>query len=213
MTDRPSMSMNQIIHSAVRRDFARLEDALGRADATAPDRAEAVAHAYDHLASQLHHHHVTEEKHVLPALTALGVPAEVTGHVASEHADMVRALAAADSAMADYRRAPDEGTLDAARRAVAMAAKVTVRHLDHEEQEVEPLLTELHDTPEWQAAEKQIRKEQPLRVTGAFLAWLNDGLAPEARAALDQQIPRAVQSVLMTIFGRRYRKDIAPVLR
>lgn len=210
MSEKPSMSMNTIIHAAVRRDFARLEDALGRPDAIESRRADDLGRAFDHLHDQLHHHHTQEEKYVLPTLSALGVSADVGGWVTSEHEDMVAALDLAETAMAEYRGDPNDRTLNAARSAVGHAAQVTDTHLVHEEAEVEPIVAGLHDTAEWKAAEKQLRKMSP-SVTGHFMAWLNDGLDPTAKAALDQEVPRPVQALFITLFGRRYRREVASI--
>ncbi|MGY1755202.1 hypothetical protein [Blastococcus sp. SYSU D01042] len=51
------LTMNRVIHAAVRRDLDRLADALGRmADGDRP-RAQALDHAYRNLRTELTHHH------------------------------------------------------------------------------------------------------------------------------------------------------------
>ncbi|MGA8047846.1 MAG: hemerythrin domain-containing protein [Dermatophilaceae bacterium] len=207
-----TMSMNQVIHAAVRRDFARLEDALGRPEATGPERARALGRAFEHLAAELHRHHTSEETIVLPLLRSLAVPEEICGHVISEHADMVRALTAAEAAVTDYVRSPDEDTRTAALAAVRTAAQVTATHLDHEEAELEPVMATLYDTRGWTAAEKELRKAPP-RVTGDFVGWVSDGASPAVQDAIDAHIPRPVQVVYGRFLGHRYRSRVAPVWR
>jgi hypothetical protein len=64
------MTMNRVIHAAVRRDLGSLESAL----ATAPDgdrtRARQLQVAYANLHHQLKHHHEGEDAHVFPFLAA-----------------------------------------------------------------------------------------------------------------------------------------------
>jgi hypothetical protein len=205
-----SMSMNQVIHAAVRRDFSRLEGALASADATGPQRARALGRAFEHLHGELHRHHVAEERIVLPMLRSAGVPDEVCGHVETEHADMVAALDGAHAAMADYVRSPGEGTRTGALEAVRTAAQATTTHLDHEEEELEPIMAGFYDTPEWTAVEKQLRKA-PARESGDFILWVNDGATPTVKAAIDAHVPRPLQFVFGRFFGQRYRSRVSPV--
>jgi hypothetical protein len=46
---------------------------------------------------------------------------------------------------------------------------------------------------------------------GIFFAWMQDGATAEERSALAANVPRPVVVVIGGIFGRRYRKDVAPV--
>ena len=46
-----------------------------------------------------------------------------------------------------------------------------------------------------------------------MLAWLADGTDAETRAALGADIPTPVLLVMTRLFGRGYRRDIAPVWR
>ena len=43
------------------------------------------------------------------------------------------------------------------------------------------------------------------------IAWVTDGATPQERAAVAEGIPKPVLAVLSGVFGRRYRKEIAPV--
>jgi len=45
------------------------------------------------------------------------------------------------------------------------------------------------------------------------LAWVLDGASPEERAAVSGEVPGPVLAVLTTVFGRGYRKQVAPVWR
>jgi len=80
-----TMSMNQIIHAAVRRDVARTERALrGMRDGDA-ERARQIQTAWRNLVRELTHHHEAEDEHLWPFLRSRGV--EVMGEpVASRNA-------------------------------------------------------------------------------------------------------------------------------
>ena len=46
---------------------------------------------------------------------------------------------------------------------------------------------------------------------GRFFAWVTDGATAEERAAME--VPAPVFAVLNGVWGRGYRKDVAPVWR
>ncbi|HRI98838.1 MAG TPA: hypothetical protein PLZ93_24645, partial [Nocardioides sp.] len=102
---------------------------------------------------------------------------------------------------------------DAQAAGTAMAAldEATTAHLDHEEQEVEPLLISKHDDPAVKQMGKQFSKRSSIGVAGTFFAWMEDGASPAEKAALRESVPGPVISIIGGLFGRRYRKEVAPV--
>ena len=48
---------------------------------------------------------------------------------------------------------------------------------------------------------------------GLFFAWVLDGASLDEQAAVTREVPRPVVTVLTRLFGRGYRKDVAPVWR
>jgi iron-sulfur cluster repair protein YtfE (RIC family) len=97
-----TMSMNRVIHHAVRRDLARLEAAL----ASAPDgdvtRAVRLDRAYDNLHRELTRHHEGEDAFVFPFLAEVGLPSDLLAAMDHEHHDMADALGQTRAAMAAY---------------------------------------------------------------------------------------------------------------
>src|SRR3954466_12619392 len=142
-----AMTMNRVIHAAVRRDLGRLSSAL----ATAPDsdkaRARQLHVAYANLHDQLKHHHEGEDTHVFPFLARVEGAGELVEVMESEHQAMADALAGARTAMDTYASTGSAGDAHAARDAGARANIVVERHLDHEENDLEPLLLPHFETP------------------------------------------------------------------
>jgi hemerythrin-like domain-containing protein len=203
------MTMNRVIHAAVRRDLARLESAL----ATAPDgdrvRARQLQVAYAHLHDQLKHHHEGEDTHVFPFLAKVQGATELVEVMETEHQAMADALAGARTAMDTYASSGSAGDAHAARDAVLKANDVVERHLHHEENDLEPLLLPHLGTPEWKAVEKQLRPAS-LAVSGRFMAWIQDGMPEAERTYLRSAIPAPVTFLLSRLAGRSYHRDIAP---
>ncbi|SDE99680.1 Hemerythrin HHE cation binding domain-containing protein [Blastococcus aurantiacus] len=206
------LTMNRVIHGAVRRDLDRLEHALGQMAEGDRARAQALDRAYRNLQTELTHHHEGEDTHIWPMLASVGVDQQLLDTMESEHHAMAEALAETRSAMAAVAMSGSRADAAAARGSLLRTRDVTERHLRHEETELEPLLAPHMDSPEWHAVEKKLRS-QPLPVAGRFFAWLTDGMSEENRAVLKRSVPTPVVTVLSRVFGRRYYKDVAPTWR
>ena len=206
------MTMNRLIHAAVRRDLERLEAALGSAPDGDRARAADLQRAYAYLHSELTRHHEGEDTHIWPMLAKVGVGQELLGAMQEEHHAMADALAETGTAMTTYAASGSAADAAAARASVVRTQEVVERHLAHEEDELEPQLQPHLETPEWKAVEKQLRKASP-KVAGDFFAWLTDGMSEPGRAYLRSTVPTPVVTLLSTLFGRRYNKEIAPVWR
>ncbi|KRF36202.1 hemerythrin domain-containing protein [Nocardioides sp. Soil805] len=204
-----TMSMNKIIHAAVRRDVSRTEQALRALPEGDRVRARQVQRAWQHLVKELTHHHEAEDALAWPFLLSRGVDPALMAAMEGEHGAMklalVRATSAIDAVVADPTTVRAAGAADE----VARTRTVVDAHLAHEEEDVEPLIEAYEDDPEWKAAAKGMR---PARISDAAdaLVWMQDGADERERAALRAHIPGPVIAVVTTVFGRRYRREVAP---
>ena len=109
-----TMTMNRVIHAAVRRDLDRLATALATARDTT--RAGDLQRAYAHLHAQLKHHHEQEDRHVFPVLGSLGVDTALITEMDDEHHAMSDALDSTAVLMQRYAGtgSGDETTADLA---------------------------------------------------------------------------------------------------
>jgi hemerythrin-like domain-containing protein len=204
------MTMNRVIHAAVRRDLDRLSTALGELQDGDRPRAQALERAYANLREQLTYHHEGEDTHIWPMLAAVGVDATLLEEMESEHHAMADAMAETAVAMGTVAGSGSAADAAAARASVVRTREVVERHLEHEETELEPQLHPHTESPEWKAVEKKLSR-QPPGVAGRFFAWVTDGMSEEHRAFLKQTVPTPVVVVLSRTFGRRYYRDVAPV--
>jgi hemerythrin-like domain-containing protein len=203
------MTMNRVIHAAVRRDLGRLESALESAREGDRERAAELRRAYANLHRELKHHHESEDRWVFPMMSRY-VDQEILDAMDTEHQAMADALADTDAAMERYAASGSAVDAAAARDSVSRTREVVARHLDHEEQEFEPALAPHLESPEWKQVEKRFRS-QPLGDAGRFMAWVQDGMEPQTRAYLRSTVPPPVLFVLGRVVGRSYHRDIAPV--
>jgi len=208
----PNLTMNRVIHGAVRRDLDRLSTALGQLQDGDTARAQALERAYENLHTELTHHHEGEDTYIFPMLSKVGVDQGLLDAMESEHHAMAQALGQTADAMSTVARSGSVADAAAAQASVVRTREVVERHLRHEEDELEPQLAPHLESAEWKAVEKKLRR-QPPGVAGRFFAWLTDGMSDEHRAFLKKTVPSPVVTVLSRTFGRRYYKDIAPVWR
>lgn len=205
------MSMNKVIHGAVRRDLARFRRALGAFADGDRDRASALHRAWANFDAQLTEHHEGEHEIAWPALKAIGVPEPTIASFDAEHEQMAADLAAVREAMATLRRTATRADADVAAAAMERLQTTTVTHLDHEEQETEAVLAQHDGDPAVKEMGKQFSKRAGLSTAGVFFAWVQDGASAEEQTALRQSVPGPVLAIIGGLFGRRYRKEVAPV--
>ena len=89
---------------------------------------------------------------------------------------------------------------------------MTVAHLEHEEAELEVVYPAKRETPEIKAMGKAFGKVSPA-LGGRFFAWVLDGASPAEREAVTRDVPGPVLTIIGGVFGRGYRKNVAPVWR
>jgi hemerythrin-like domain-containing protein len=206
------MTMNRLIHAAVRRDLDRLAAGLDTFRNGDVERARDLQRAFANLRRELTHHHEGEDIHIWPMLAGVGVSPELLGAMEAEHHAMAEALAQTDAAMSTFAASGSAVDAADARASVARTRAVVDQHLAHEENELEPQLLPHTESAEWKAVEKKLSR-QPPGVAGPFFAWLTDGMSAEHQAFLRSTVPAPVVTVLARVFGRRYNREVAPVWR
>lgn len=202
--------MNKAIHGAFRRDLDRFITALETFRPGDRARAAQLGAAWANFDDQLTRHHEGEHRIAWPALHAVGVSTQLLATMDAEHDTMAAALAETREGMSDLLRDPGADQAAAAKARFERLRTVTVLHLDHEEAELEPVYQAKKDTPEIKAMGRAFGKSG-LAEGGRFFAWVLDGASPEERAGVTASVPAPVLSIIGGIFGRGYRKEIAPL--
>ena len=204
------ISMNKAIHGAFRRDLDRFIAALSTFPEGDVTRAKQLETAWVNFDDQLTHHHESEHAIAWPALESVGVSKQLLATMDEEHEIMAAALAETRGAMGALARRAGSEEAKAALTAFQKLQVVTVQHLDHEEAEIEDVYMAKRDTPEMKAMGRAFGKVSPAR-GGRFFAWVLDGASPAEREAVTRDVPGPVLSIIGGIFGRGYRKNVAPV--
>src|SRR4051812_9879340 len=153
-----AMSMNKIIHAAVRRDLSRFADALAKFPDGSAARAGELLTAWKFFYGELDYHHHGEHDIAWPSLESVGVPRATLDQMDAEHARMADALGAADTAFATLAKAPTKASAQDAATAIASLEAVVSEHLGHEEAELEPVYQANRAGPEMKAMGRKFSK-------------------------------------------------------
>jgi hemerythrin-like domain-containing protein len=207
------MSMNRLIHGAVRRDLARFLDALAAFPDGDKRRAAQLGRAWDFFRGELDYHHRGEHAIAWPALKSVGVDDAVIAQMDAEHDKLADALAAAGDKMHALVQTPGKAVAGDAHAAMATLTDVAEEHLTHEERDVDPVYVANRNSPEMKAMGKKFSRDRKPGEAGNFFAWLQNGAGPEEQASLGAEVPKPVVFILGRLLGRRYRTQIAPVWR
>jgi hypothetical protein len=207
-----AISMNRLIHAAVRRDLARFETALAGFPAGSVARANELHTAWKYFYGELDYHHHGEHDIAWPALESVGVPRATLDQMDAEHERLAEALGTADTAFATLARTPTDASAKDAAAAIENLHAVVDEHLAHEEAEIEPVYQAKKGSPELKAMGRQFAKRNP-KEAGNFFAWIQYGATADEQAALRAQVPPPVIAIFSRLLGRRYRRTVAPVWR
>ena len=203
------LTLNTVIHAAVRRDVARFQQALAAFPNGSRERAAQLEMAWQNLDHQLYHHHHGEETIFWPALRELGADESLVGDLGGEHERLAEAMTLTRKAMSALASEPSEVNVDQARAAFETLGDVVDTHFTYEERDLEPMLAGVIASPQWKRAQAQIRKTQGPAATGVLLAWLLDNADPAARTFVRHEIPRPALFVLSRALGRSYKRVAA----
>jgi hemerythrin HHE cation binding domain-containing protein len=209
----PSMSMNKVIHCAVRRDLSRFKTALEQFSDGDRARAAALQRAWQNFDAQLTDHHEGEHEIAWDGLKAVGVDQATIDGFDHEHELMAADLATTRAAMAKFAASASRADADAAGAAMAKLETTTNSHLEHEEATSEPLYQKEYDHPAIKEMGKKFSRRVGPAKAGVFFAWVQDGASAEELSAIRQSVPGPVLAIMGGLFGRSYRHQVAPVWR
>jgi hemerythrin-like domain-containing protein len=204
-----TMSMNLIIHAAIRRDIKRFGAALDNFPAGSSERAGQLANAWKFLGSELRYHHHSEDELFFPAFAAVGASKDLLAEMDAEHHRLADAVGGCDTAFAALATSPSETNAAAARAAIGTLSGTVEAHFSHEERDLEPVLTANLDAPPVKEAVKKVQRSRNPVAGGQFMAWLADGAGEPEKTALAETIPGPVRYIFGNVVGRGYNRVAA----
>lgn len=156
----PDLTGIRLIHRAMRGDLHRLITlteaiAAGR-EAVSPARAAAIADFVGNIRRVIHEHHTREDNIVWPILERSAGAAVDLADLSDDHSVLDPLLADMDAAAHEYAAGrADVAPLGAAIRKLS---ELLDEHIEEEERRIFPVIQKYVSVPDWENAEKEIRK-------------------------------------------------------
>jgi hypothetical protein len=197
--NRPAdLGFMRAIHAGLRRDAARLQ-ALAPHLEHGDGRPGAVPKGWATFRQTLQIHHAAEDDDLWPVLRDHLTQAEDLHQLdlmVAEHRGLTAAIQAVDAALAS-----GVGVTTAAQE----LGDVLGDHLDHEEQQVFPLLERHLSRGEWRRFLLTERRRRTPRERPEFLTWVLDNASDQDTAAVLSELPRPAHLVYRRLLRPRYQ--------
>lgn len=204
LTDQ-DMDIMRVLHSALRRDGARLEQSVERFGTQDAETHDALLLGWHGFSSSLHHHHRTEDRHIWPVirakLTERPDDMAVLDAMEDEHSRIDPAIEAIERAFDD----PEVGVDEVAQR-IADFVQLLRSHLEHEEREAFPLMRTLISQREWAALNRSAMKELSFGELAALGPWVLDGASPQDVRTVLSEFPPPLRLVHRLWWNPRYHR-------
>ncbi len=168
MSDKDVIMM-RAAHDAFRRDLRHLVAAPG-------------LERWRRFSKQLRIHHTAEDTVLWPRMRARGAAPALLDAMEAEHAQIAPLLARVSTAFAGK---------SGAERATHLAALSSLlgTHLQHEETEVLPLITER----EWTLLDREMRRRIGIRGIRSYFSWLLEEASPTTRSRVLKTLPAPIR--------------------
>jgi hypothetical protein len=186
------------IHAGLRRDAARLQ-ALAPQLERGNGGPGAAPRGWTTFRQTLQVHHAAEDDDLWPVLRSHLTETEDLHQLdlmVAEHRGLTAALQAVDAALAS-----GVGVTKAAQE----LGNVLGNHLDHEEQQVFPLLERHLSQGEWRRFLLTERRRRSVRERPEFLTWVLDQASDQDTAAVLAELPRPAHLVYRRLLRPRYQ--------
>jgi hemerythrin-like domain-containing protein len=200
--------MMNIVHQALRRDLGRATSALEATPPPADRQREAIAGHLAWVMDFLRAHHEAEDIGLYPAVRErLPDAAPVLDEMDRDHQRIAGDIEAVAAAAAAYGRRDDPSGRTALLTAIGHLVEVLLPHLEREEDEAMPLVSEALTEAEWRALEEEHNvKGKGMAELGREGHWLIDEASPEDRAKVVGLVPPVPRFLLLHGFARSYRR-------
>jgi iron-sulfur cluster repair protein YtfE (RIC family) len=190
-------------HDAFRRDLRSLSEVATPANLRDPMRCRAIMAGYQVFKNQLLIHHRHEDDFLWPRLRdrteGRSEAWSTLEAMEAEHSVIDPLLAAVDAAFA-----VPEG--DNVAEATDALVESLAHHLDHEEREAMPLISEVISDAEWKLVVRDIRRHTKLSSAAEFMPWLTVATTPEETRAIAGIMPPPARVVFRRVWKPRYER-------
>lgn len=198
--------MMGIVHSALRRDLVRARLVLAEPTPLTGERRTALADHVRWLMDFLHHHHTNEDEGLYPMVLEKNPAAgELLAVMDADHQRITPRILELDVAARSYATGAP-GSDAALLAAVEELETEMCPHLEREELEMMPVVSESITNGEWRAWEDAFTKAKSMKQLADEGHWLVDNLDPARRDFVVHLVPAVPRFILLNFLGGPYKK-------
>jgi hypothetical protein len=206
---RADTRLMHIVHQALRRDLERAAAILDGGPPLADRQRIAVAGHVGWMMAFLRAHHESEDNGLYPVVRERRPDvAVILDQVDDAHREIAPSIGAVEAAASAYGSRDGSSARAHLAAAIAELNRVLLPHLEHEEQTVMPIVSEVLTDAEWLAIEHEHNvKRKGIAQLAKEGHWLIDDAGAEDRAKVLGLVSAVPRFVMLHGFGRRYRRD------
>jgi hemerythrin-like domain-containing protein len=161
----------------------------------------------------LHHHHHIEDDSLFPALIA--VRPELEGLVktlAEDHRQLVSALDAVDVAITTFERAPEVANQRAMHGSIVAVREAFFPHLDKEDAEIIPAITQSIPPKEWDRLDKAALRSIPREYLPTAVGALDEVIRALPEQEQPPPPPPPIRLMLALSWRKKWSSWVKPLL-
>lgn len=203
--DEPPVQEMVVIHRIFRREFRLLVGLVRRVPTGHADRAAVVAEHIEFILTSLHNHHTAEDEYLWPILLERARPsADLIQRMEDQHQVVAELTAQAERVVSVWRREPTPMSTAQLADTLTRLTDALVEHLDDEEAQVLPLVTEHVTVAEWKELGQRSFDKFPRSALPIMLGQLLEAATPDEGALFFGKLPAPVRLVWGLSGRRRY---------
>ncbi|MGB9111362.1 MAG: hemerythrin domain-containing protein [Acidimicrobiales bacterium] len=200
-----------IVHKTFRLGTNRLVDGTEKLPASVLQPA--IGSAWNFYSGVLDHHHRTEDTSILPALVALRPDLEaLVNDLANDHRRLIVAIDAVNAAVTAFEQQPDVARQSELHRAMVAVREEFFPHLDVEDAQVIPAITESMPPKEWERLDARALKTMPRRYLPLAVGALDEVIQGLPEQERPPPPPLPIRLMLTLSWRKKWAAWIKPLL-
>jgi len=194
----------QIVHKTFRLMTNRFVDATEKLPPSTLQPM--IGSHWDFYAAVLHHHHHTEDDNIYPALLAVRPELEsLVNTLAEDHRQLADSIDGASAAVTAFVQEPDPANQKSMHEAIVAVRDAFFPHLDVEDAQIIPAITQSMPPKEWDRLDKQALKSIPRQ----YLPYAVGGLDEVIKGLPEQERPPPPPLPIRLMLAVSWRKKWA----
>ena len=201
----------QIVHKTFRLMTNRFVDATEKLPPSTLQPM--IGSHWDFYAAVLHHHHHTEDDSIYPALLAVKPDLEtLVKTLAEDHRQLVGSIDDANAAVTAFEHEPDPANQKSMHEAIVAVRDAFFPHLDVEDAQIIPAITQSMPPKEWDRLDKQALKSIPRQYLPTAVGALDEVIQGLPEQERPPPPPLPIRLMLALSWRKKWAVWVEPLL-